>query len=55
MRTISNIMIFLLQYLSLVLCIASVIAVFLLIHIAIDSVNPCSNFSRHGSCEAGRL
>lgn len=38
-----------------ILKVACIIGLAILFWSEIDSLNPCSRFSRHGTCESGRL
>jgi len=55
MKTITEIVLFLYDFMRFVTVLAAIITAFIMLGVAIDSKNPCSNFSYHGACEGGRL
>ena len=55
MKTITEISLFLYDFMRFVMVLAVIITAFIMLGVSIDSNNPCSNFSDHGSCEGGIL
>ena len=55
MKTITEIALFLYDFMRFVMVLSAIITAFIMLGVAIDSNNPCSNFSDHGVCEGGRL